>query len=104
MALRHRINGAAYTCENLRYGTNTGKGYAHGPSQASGSVFAQPLVIHNGYSLWLEHVTEKATSAETFWLMWYDPNGSPTIPLSGVFDAPDIQEMASRLAAFIQVP
>ena len=105
MSARHRVNGTIpYTCENAGYATNIAKGYPHGPGQAAGSVFDQALVGgHSGYSLWLEYVTEKATGADTFWLMWYD-GGTPTIPLSGVFDASDIQTMASRLASFIKVP
>lgn len=33
--------------------------------------------------------------------MWYDPNGVPTIPLSGVFTKDDLQEMVSLLAGFV---
>jgi hypothetical protein len=104
MSARHRINGTVdYTCENVGYVTNVSKGYVHGRGQARGSVFRQSLIRHGGYSLWLEHVTEKASGADTFWLMWYH-GGIPTIPLSGVLDASDIQTMAGRLASFIQVP
>jgi hypothetical protein len=106
MAFKDRLNGIAYTCRNRRYQTNIGRNgsHPHGAGQAMGSVFPHWLVNHNGYSLWLEHVFEPTTGAEWFWLMWYDPNGDPTIPLSGVFDAADIQEMVGRLASFIQVP
>lgn len=104
MSARHRINGSVpYSCENVGYMTNVARGYPYGPGQAGGSVFEQPLVSHDSYSLWLEYVTEKETGADTFWLMWYK-DGTPTIPLSGVFDAAEIQTMASRLASFIQVP
>lgn len=104
----HRIviNGTPvdFTCENWRFKTNLAKGHSHGASPAPGSVFAQPLVSHQGYTLWLEHVIEKNSGAECFWLMWYEAGGSPTIPASSVLDASEIKEMTSRLASFIQVP
>ena len=67
------------------------------------SVFPTALA-NTGYSLWLEHVTDKLYGQGTYWLMWYDPHGNPTIPLSGVLNAPDIQEMTRQLASFLQVP
>lgn len=103
MAANHRLNGQPYTCSNKRFETNVAKGHPHGPGQASGSVFAQALA-GAAPSLWLEHVTDKLEGRDTFWLMWYDHQGNPTIPLSGVLDAPDIQEVSRRLASFIQVP
>ncbi len=102
MAFKDRLNVQAYTCANRRYRTNTDKGHPHGTGQAKGSVFPQALV-NTGYSLWLEHVTG-AEGEEVFWLMWYDGQGSPTIPMSGVFDGPDIQTISRGLASFIQVP
>jgi hypothetical protein len=104
MAFKDRLNGIAFTCSNRRFDTNINKGHPHGVGQASGSVFAQSLVAHGAISLWLEHVTDKQNASDTFWFMWYDHQGSPMIPLSGVFDATDIQEMAKRLADFIDVP
>ena len=81
MSARHRINGTVpYTCENAGYKTNITKGSPHGLNQVRGSVFDHELVAHGSYTLWLEHVTHKASGAETFWLMWYD-SGIPTIPL-----------------------
>jgi len=102
MAFKDRLNGQAFTCANRRFQTNISKGHPHGVGNAGGSVFAQALV-NSGYSLWLEYVSGK-DGEEMFWLMWYDPDGSPTIPLSGVFEAPDIQEISRGLASFIQVP
>jgi hypothetical protein len=104
MAAQHRLNGQAYTCKNVRFWTDTSKGKPHGPGQASGSVFDQPLVSGGGFSLWREHVVDRDGGWEPFWLMWYDANGDPTIPLSGVFDRDQLREMVSRLASFIQVP
>jgi len=66
-----------------------------------GSVFEEPLVPGD-YSLWLEYAVDTKTDSETFWLMWYDADGSPTIPLSGVISAGQVRDMASRLATFIK--
>jgi hypothetical protein len=91
-----------YTCENWAFKTNVSKGHAHGTfSQALGSVFDRPLISADGYSLWLEHVVEKANQQEVYWLMWYDRDGVPTIPLSGVFTKDNLQEMVSLLAGFV---
>jgi hypothetical protein len=104
MAFQHRLNGIAFTCSNRRFNTNITKGHPHGNGQAVGSVFAQPLFWSLSNSLWLEYVEDKVDGVEVFWLMWYDANGSPTIPLSGVFEASDIKEIAKRLAGFIDIP
>lgn len=102
MAHKDRLNGQPFTCANKRYQTNVSKGHPHGPGTAKGSVFPQALV-NTGYSLWLEHVLS-TDDEEAFWLMWYDGQGLPTIPMSGVFGASDIQEITRGLASFIQVP
>jgi hypothetical protein len=105
MAAKDRINGTVpFTCENRAFKTNIHKGVPHSASQARGSVFDAPLIDHGDNSLWLEHVTVKADGSDCFWLMWYDADGTPTIPLSGVLEAGDIKRLAGRLAAFIQVP
>ncbi|MBU4273660.1 MAG: hypothetical protein KKA28_17500 [Planctomycetes bacterium] len=107
MSQDHRAtgpNGARipYTCENQAFTTNVGKGHAHGTlSPTRGSVFANPLISAGGYSLWLEHVLEKTTHQKFYWLMWYDPKGIPTIPLSGVFTKDDLRQMMSQLADFV---
>jgi hypothetical protein len=105
MAKDHRTiqNGQpiGFTCENQRFMTNTAKGSMHGGATARGSVFPNPLINHGGYTLWLEHVVEKGASTDLFWLMWYDSNGVPTIPLSGIFDRNDLQEMVGQLATFV---
>jgi hypothetical protein len=94
---------SAYTCSNNRYETNSSKGYPHGPGQALGSVFEEPLYDKEGYSLWLEYVTEKKTGEPSFWLMWYDGNGHPTIQYSAIFDGDQIRKMVAEFAKFIQV-
>jgi hypothetical protein len=104
LAFKDRLNDIAFTCSNRRFETDISKGHPHGNGQVIGSVFPQPVFGGIGYTLWLEYVTDKLDGHHVFWLMWYDTNGSPTIPLSGVFDASDIQGIASRLATFIQVP
>jgi len=101
----HRIiqNGQpiSFTCENRRFMTNIARGSAHGAAPARGSVFPNSLINHGGYTLWLEHVVEKEGVPDLFWLMWYDPAGIPTIPLSGIFDRNDLREMLGQLANFV---
>lgn len=107
MSKRHRRDGQAFTCSNRWFETNVAKeeGYPHGPGQAGGSVFPEALITtEKGYSLWLAHVTDKREGPDTFWLMWYDPDGSPTIPFSAVINAAEIQEIARGLASFIRMP
>ncbi len=98
------INGQPYTCRNARYQTDVTRGKSHGAGHASGSVFDAPLVNTGQYSLWLEYVQDHKYGGDCFWLMWYDGNGRPTIPASGVFDAGQLRSMNAQLAAFIQVP
>lgn len=90
----------AFTNENSRFRTNTTKGYSHGLGQPAGSVFPEPL-FNDGYTLWLEHVIEPKTGQESYWLMWYDPDGNPTIKVSGVMGRSDLKAIAERL---INVP
>jgi len=107
MAQDHRIldsNGVRlpYTSENRGFKTNISKGCRHGSvSSTAGSVFDSPLVSTGGYSLWLEHVVNKANYNEAHWLMWYDSQGIPTIPLSGVFGKNELRQMISQLADFV---
>jgi hypothetical protein len=77
-------------------------GYPHREGQAYlGSVFTEPLA-DGEESLWLEHVTCKADpSDQCYWLMWYGPNGTPRIPLSGVLHRDDIANMSRLLASFV---
>lgn len=91
-----------FTCINSGYGTNLLKGEPHSPfSETCGSVFPEPLIQHSGNSLWLEHIVELKTGTELYWLMWYDEEGKPIIPLSGVFDRTELRTMISRLVEFI---
>lgn len=107
MARDSRITGEdnqpiAFTCRNRRFETNIRKGEPHKPfADTLGSVFPEPLIDHDGYTLWIEHVWEPETDAEYYWLMWYNPEGIPTIPLSGVFDRTDLEAMVSRLARLV---
>ncbi len=107
MALEHRIadkNGQRlnYTCENKRFKTNVKAGFAHGSCRSRGSVFKNPLCVgENGYTLWLEHVTNlKDPKDQCYWLMWYQ-DGIPTIPLSGIMRRKDIPNLAKHLADFV---
>lgn len=87
-----------YTCENRRFKTNRNKGYSHGSKgEAKGSVLQGPLHDGGSYSLWIEHVIEKGSDSQVFWLMWYN-EGVPTIPASGVLDAEDLDKIISNLA------
>jgi hypothetical protein len=107
VAAKDRWNGVPFTCGNAGYYTNANRqnSQPHAPNPTGGSVFVDPVLrTHDDYTLWLEYVTEIGTGNECFWLMWYDLNGSPTIPMSAVFDADQIQVIASRLASFIRVP
>ncbi len=95
-----------FTCSNRLFETDINKGKPHGVGQggvahALGSVFDAPLVSHGGYTLWLEHAINRKDQSEKYWLMWYDPNGIPTIPLSSVMDRADIQEMSRQLSSFV---
>ncbi len=107
MARDHRIVAPGggpvdYSCENRRYKTNLKKGFSHGSLAATlGSVFTDALINTGDYSLWLEHVVETDTEEEIYWLMWYDRDGKPTIPLSGVFGRDDLEQMVGRLAKFV---
>lgn len=85
------ISGQSYTCRNGRFQTDLSKGKPHGAGNAVGSVFDAPLINNGGYSLWLEYVVDHKYGDECFWLMWYGGNGTPTIPLSGVFDLDPIE-------------
>lgn len=90
-----------FTCANRNYETNEQKGHSHGTyGAARGSVFSDCILASGSYTLWLEHVTEKATGEDFFWLMWYD-GVVPAIPLSGVFKKDDLGEIARRLSEFI---
>jgi hypothetical protein len=103
MSAQNRFEGKEFTCSNSRFHTDITKGKRHGARKSRGSVFPEPLENSNGYTLWLEHVIDKRNATETFWLMWYDPNGSPTIAESSVIPADRIKEMVSRLAGFIDL-
>lgn len=105
MAIDHRLVGASgaklpFSCGNRRYRTNINKGVPHGASPTRGSVFPVALINH-GYSLWLEHVEEIGSGDEVYWLMWYDSNGTPTIPMSGIFDKAELGEMTKQLTGFL---
>lgn len=89
-----------YTCENSRFKTDVTQGHPHGslPGAALGSVYPDALLQSNGWSLWLEHIADKRGGPSVFWLMWYEPGGKPTMPMSAVFSRADFEEMIGRLA------
>ena len=97
-ATSQRVN---YTCENARFKTDTTQGHPHGtqPGCAAGSVYLDALLVSpDGWSLWLEHVADKRGGPGVFWLMWYEPGGKPTMPMSAVFSRADFEQMVGRLA------
>jgi hypothetical protein len=101
---RLELNGQrlSYTCANARFRTNIKKGSPHrSDSGHRGSVFSEPLAQSDGYSLWLEHVIDHRSSDEYYWLMWYDPAGLPTIPLSGILSRDEVANMQRLFASFI---
>src|SRR5438270_3352648 len=105
MAQDHRIlhnrQRLDYTCTNRRFRTDINKGERHGQhSRNRGSVFDRPLADHDGYSLWMEHVIDES-GHEYYWLMWYDPAGKPTIPLSGILSREDIANIQRLFVNFI---
>lgn len=111
MSSDHRIidasgNRMPYTCENILYKTDITRGNPSNTQHMKrGSVFNQSLIDSQSHSLWLEYVIDKQNDdTELFWLMWYDSQGKPTIPLSGIFRRNDIQLMVGRLAEFILIP
>jgi hypothetical protein len=106
MAIDHRMadeagNRLEHTCQNRRFRTDIEQGFSRGVRGTRGSVFKKPLIDRDGYSLWLEHVEETETGNKYYWLMWYDQDGKPTIPLSGIFDKDELVEMAKNFASFV---
>ena len=97
------INGEPlpFTCENRGYMTNIKKGEKHGEAEARGSVFERPLADDGSNSIWLEHIVQKSDGAECYWLMWYDSEGTPNIPLSAIMWKEDVQEMSRLLASLL---
>jgi hypothetical protein len=104
MAKKDRIDDQPFTCHNARFQTDTEKGKPHGKGQASGSVFPEPLVPGECYSLWLEFVRDIKGGPEAFWLMWYDGEGTPTISVSGVIYADQIKQMTAKLTDWLREP
>jgi hypothetical protein len=91
-------NPVDFSCRNRKFQTNIERGFADTPSQTRGSAIPAPLVQNNGWTLWLEYVSELEDPDTTwFWLMWYAPDGLPTIPLSGVFDRNHLADMIRQL-------
>jgi hypothetical protein len=53
--------------------------------------------------LWLEYVRNKKGGQNTYWLMWYDDEGTPKLPMSGVISENELKTMTSRLTEFINL-
>lgn len=103
----HRItqgeNRLNFSCRNGKFGTNINRGMSHSPSETPGSVLPEPLAWGvGGYTLWLEHVEDLSDpDAQWYWLMWYDLEGRPILPGSGIFNRDQLARMASQLMRFI---
>jgi hypothetical protein len=94
-------NGQPFTCSNARYHTDTSKGFPHGVGRAGGSYFDTAVIqAPDGYSLWMEYVVDGhgpgAWQPSPIWLMWYDPQGNPTISQSATFDLSMVREIVTR--------
>jgi len=91
-----------YTLENYGFRTDTSKGKAHGAGNVRGSVFTEALFTgEQNDSVWLEHVIGKGDGKALYWLVWYDSEGKPKIPLSAVFGREQLAEMVKRIAEFV---
>jgi hypothetical protein len=91
-----------YTLENYGFRTDTSKGKPHGIGNALGSVFSEPLFTGDqNDSVWLEHVVGKGDGKALYWLVWYDSEGKPKIPLSAIFGKEQLVEMSKRIAEFV---
>ena len=91
----------SFTCQNYRYRTDISKGFSSGVRTSKGSVFEMPLAQNSeSASLWLEHVTNDSGDTH-YWFMWYDAEGKPTIPMSGILDRENIADMSRLLATFM---
>ena len=91
-----------FTCRNAKFSTNTSKGAAHGKAHAKGNALAGPLVEHDGYTLWLEHVIDHENpSNERYWLMWYQ-DGIPKIPMSGVLSKEVLCTMGEQIRSLCE--
>jgi len=91
-----------YSCENARFMTNIEKGNTHNPrSQTKGNVLEVPLLNDDEASLWLEHVIDKNTDEELYWLMWYNTSGFPLITMSSVFNKTQLESMVGNLTRFV---
>ena len=107
MARDHRIVGKSgepipFTYEDSYYATDVGRGFMHGRRAfvARGSVLKSPLIRNSeGRSLWLEHVVCKNTGERSYWLMWYDSEGKPTMRGGATFAKPDLKKMLKQLSS-----
>lgn len=53
-------------------------------------------------ALWLEHVSAADDpNGQYYWLMWYGPDGWPTISMSGILNRAHIANMQRLFASFI---
>src|SRR5258708_4948953 len=79
--------------------TDLSRGYAHSAlhPNSTGSVLPDPLFNFGEASIWLEHVVDRHSGERCFWLMWYDAEGNPTIPMSGVFGVDEIEQASTAL-------
>lgn len=72
-----------FTCENRGYRTDISHGYEHHQGEGyRGSATRTAIYEEEGdYSLWLEHAVKVSNSNDrTLWLIWYTPDGRPSIP------------------------
>ncbi len=99
------INGqpVPFSCKNKKYQTDVNKGQSHWNVPTLGSVTGQALITgDNGYTLWLEHVhSEYEPQEEFYWLMWYDSDGMPAVPMNSIFNRDQLTDMVRQLMRFV---
>lgn len=85
----------AFTCKNALFQTNISK-----PLNTfyPGSVTQKPIYEdRNGKTLLLERVIHN-NGEKYYWFMWYQKDGLPLIPLSGVIDEDHILEVIKNIS------
>lgn len=79
----HGTHSLPFTCSNNGYMTDVSAGYPHheGEQHRGNAIHGAVYEEEGENSLWLEHVVRDDNPRDrTLWLMWYTPDGRPTIP------------------------
>lgn len=84
-----------FTCENSKFRTDLSIPPKN--PKFPGSVTENPI-YEDDQILLLERVENIGNGNKCFWFMWYDYNGIPVMPMSGVIDADDIAEVIRNIS------